>query len=47
MCGARKFSMDYISRDDLVTLTRQASEISGITYIMDADAVEAKNILMH
>jgi glutamate synthase domain-containing protein 2 len=47
MCGARKFSMDYISRDDLVTLTRQASEISGITYIMDADEVEANNILKH
>jgi len=45
MAGARKFALKYISRDDISTLTREASEISGITYVMDADKEEMDRIL--
>lgn len=45
MAGARKFSLKYISRDDLCSLTREASEISGISYAMDADEEEIEKIL--
>jgi len=45
MCGARKFALKYITRDDIVALTREAAEISGIRYIMDADAEEVEQIL--
>jgi glutamate synthase domain-containing protein 2 len=45
MAGARKFALEYITRDDLVALTREASEISGITYVMDSDREEIDKIL--
>jgi glutamate synthase domain-containing protein 2 len=45
MCGARKFKLSYISRHDLVTLTREAAEVSGITYVMDADKEEVDKLL--
>lgn len=45
MCGARKFSLDYLTRDDLVALTREASEITGIKYVMDCDTEEVEKIL--
>jgi len=45
MCGARKFSLDYITRDDIFALTKEASEITGIKYIMDHDAEEAEKII--
>ncbi|HWJ02240.1 MAG TPA: glutamate synthase-related protein, partial [Verrucomicrobiae bacterium] len=45
MCGSRKFSVEYITRDDLAALTREAAEITGISYIMDHDAAEAERIL--
>lgn len=45
MCGSRKFALEYITRDDLVALTREAAELSGISYIMDADAEEVEKIL--
>ncbi|MDQ7826577.1 MAG: FMN-binding glutamate synthase family protein [Candidatus Eremiobacteraeota bacterium] len=45
MAGSRKFSMEYISRDDIAALTHEASEISGISYIMDTDKEEAEKIL--
>ncbi|GAN32518.1 MAG: FMN-binding glutamate synthase family protein [Candidatus Brocadia sp. AMX2] len=46
MCGARKFALEYLTRDDIVTLTREAAEVTGIKYIMDADIEEAEQILM-
>ncbi|MCF6156633.1 MAG: FMN-binding glutamate synthase family protein [Candidatus Brocadia sp.] len=46
MCGARKFALEYLTRDDIVTLTREATEVTGIKYIMDADREEAERILM-
>jgi glutamate synthase domain-containing protein 2 len=45
MCGARKFRMDLIDRDDVAALTREAAEISGVRYIMDVDAEEVEQIL--
>jgi len=45
MCGARKFALRYITRDDLATLTREAAEITGIRYIMEVDAEEVEQIL--
>lgn len=45
MAGSRKFSLEYISRNDLAALTREASSISGIPYIMDLDKAEVDRIL--
>jgi glutamate synthase domain-containing protein 2 len=45
MAGARKFALKYIERDDLMALTRESAEISGIPYLMDGDMKEAENIL--
>lgn len=40
MCGARKFSLEYITRDDIVALTKEAAQISGIPFVMDMDKDE-------
>lgn len=45
MCGARKFEVGLLGRDDLVALTPQAAEVTGILYVMDADADEVEQIL--
>ena len=45
MCGARKFDLTYMTRDDLIALTREASEITGIPYVMDYQQEAAKKIL--
>ena len=45
MAGSRKFSLQYLSRDDIAALTPEASEISGIKYVMDLDKSEAGEIL--
>ncbi|MGQ9670581.1 MAG: FMN-binding glutamate synthase family protein [Desulfosoma sp.] len=45
MAGARKFALKYIDRNDLVALTREAADISGIPYVMDSDAEEIEKIL--
>ena len=45
MCGSRKFTLDYMSRDDIASLTKEATEISGIPHIMDLDKDEVENIL--
>ncbi|MFQ6111959.1 MAG: glutamate synthase-related protein, partial [Nitrospinota bacterium] len=45
MAGARKFALQHVGREDLVALTREASEVSGIPYIMEADQEEAERIL--
>jgi glutamate synthase domain-containing protein 2 len=45
MAGSRKFGIDYLTRDDLGALTREASEISGIPYIMDLDKEEAEKLI--
>ncbi|MGD9962432.1 MAG: FMN-binding glutamate synthase family protein [Thermoplasmata archaeon] len=45
MCGSRKFNLDYISRDDITALTKEASEISGIPYVTETDEKEVTRIL--
>jgi hypothetical protein len=45
MAGSRKFSVEHISRDDIAALTHEASEISGIPYVMDVDWEKADAIL--
>jgi len=45
MAGARKFALYYISRNDICSLTRDASDMSGIPYVMDADKEEVDKIL--
>jgi len=45
MCGARKFALACITRDDVAALTGEAAAITGIRYIMDVDAEEVEEIL--
>jgi len=45
MCGARCFAIKYISRSDIASLTKEAAEISGISYIMELDKEEVEKIL--
>lgn len=45
MAGARKFALRYIDRGDLVALTREASDVSGIPYVMESDVAEVEKIL--
>jgi glutamate synthase domain-containing protein 2 len=45
MAGARKFAIQYIDRSDLVSLTKEATAVTGIPYIMESDMEEAERIL--
>jgi len=45
MCGSRKFTLEYITRDDIASLTREAEEISGIKHITELDKEEVEDIL--
>lgn len=45
MAGARKFALQYIDRNDIVALTRDAADVSGIPYVMESDAAEVERIL--
>jgi len=45
MAGARKFALKYITREDLVALTRESAEVSGIPYVMESDQDEVEKIL--
>jgi glutamate synthase domain-containing protein 2 len=45
MAGARKFALKHIERNDLVALTKDAADVSGISYVMDSDAEEVDRIL--
>ena len=45
MAGSRKFSLEHISRDDIASLTHEATEISGIQYIMDVDKEAVEELL--
>jgi glutamate synthase domain-containing protein 2 len=46
MAGARKFAIQYIDRNDLVSLTKEASDVTGIPYVMESDMEEAERILL-
>jgi glutamate synthase domain-containing protein 2 len=45
MAGNRKFSLGFLSRDDIASLTPEAASISGIRYVMDVDKEEVDSIL--
>jgi hypothetical protein len=45
MAGARKFSLDQISRDDIWAANRETQEVTGLKYITEAGDEFAKKIL--
>ncbi len=45
MAGARKFSLNAITRDDIFAANREAARETGISYICDANDEMAKKIL--
>jgi hypothetical protein len=45
LCGARKFALEHVTREDICALTRTAAEVSGIRYVMDIDKEEVDTIL--
>ncbi|MCZ7661552.1 MAG: FMN-binding glutamate synthase family protein [Thermoleophilia bacterium] len=45
MAGSRKFRLEALGRADLTCLSRDATEISGIPYVMDVDSEEVDSIL--
>lgn len=45
MAGSRNFSLPFISREDLISLTEECSKVTGIPYLMDAYREEAEEIL--
>lgn len=45
MAGSRNFRINTISRKDLMSLTEEATKVSGIPYVMDAYRDEAEEIL--
>jgi glutamate synthase domain-containing protein 2 len=45
MSGSRNMKLSTISRNDLMALTREAADVSGIPYVMDAYREEAMKII--
>ncbi|MHB8967239.1 MAG: FMN-binding glutamate synthase family protein [Thermoleophilia bacterium] len=45
MAGARKWKVDYITRDELFSLTEECAKVTGIPYVMDAYREEALAII--
>ncbi len=45
MAGARKFSLKYLDRSDIVSLTKEATDVTGIPYVMESDMKESERIL--
>ena len=45
MAGSRSFGLDSISRKDISSLTREAEDVTGIAYVMDAYRAEAEAII--
>jgi len=45
MAGSRKFGVDYMSRNDLVALTPEAAEVTGLKTVMELDKEESEKIL--
>lgn len=45
MAGSRNFKLSTISRSDLMSLTEDATKVSGIPYVMEAYRKEAEDIL--
>jgi putative NADH-flavin reductase len=45
MAGTRNFNLSTITRKDVMSLTEEASQVSGIPYVMDAYREEAEAVL--
>jgi hypothetical protein len=45
MAGARKWKIDLIKRSDLMSLTPECANVTGIPYVMDAYRDEALKII--
>jgi glutamate synthase domain-containing protein 2 len=45
MAGERKFALKYIDRNDIMSLTREAADVSEIPYLMETDIEEVEKIL--
>jgi glutamate synthase domain-containing protein 2 len=45
MAGERKFALNLVERNDIMALTREAADVSGIPYIMETDMEEVEKIL--
>jgi len=45
MAGSRRFRISSITRKDIMALTKDAAEVSGIPFVMDSYAAEAEEIL--
>jgi len=45
MAGERKFALQYITRDDIVALTKECAEVTGIPYVMECDQEKVDKIL--
>jgi glutamate synthase domain-containing protein 2 len=45
LAGSRKFNVNMLDRTDLVSLTREATDVTGIPYVMEADVQSAESIL--
>lgn len=45
MAGARKFSLSQIDRGDLISMNRETEEVTGITFVTEAQNEEALRIL--
>ncbi|MDO8672109.1 MAG: glutamate synthase-related protein, partial [Dehalococcoidia bacterium] len=45
LAGARKFNLNLISRNDLISLTKEGAEVTGLPYVMDSDKQEVQDIL--
>lgn len=45
MAGSRKFSIDHMSRNDLVALTPESEKITGLKGAMEIDREESEKIL--
>jgi len=45
MAGARCFTIPSISRRELMSLTRECADVTGIPYVMEAYRQEAEAIL--
>lgn len=46
MAGSRNFNLSTMSRDDLMALTPEAADVSGIDYVMSARYDEAMGALL-
>jgi len=45
MSGSRKFALEFITRDDIASLTPEAARISGIDYVMEVDKKSVEQML--